>query len=479
MSASSFKVKCIALLVAMGVSTSAWAQLDSHCSPFYGCNNDLQFFDPVDLDIDCRGCCDQCGFFFAYDKIAWSTSGERVEVGDPNTEQRWFQQLPGVPLDPITGDPIAIPTIPNSIQDAIPSADITTGDRFEFGYWDEHGSGWLMSVLKGPDDRQEFTIGLNGGVQDGFQNGLPTPIGDVFVAFRTDPGVLVGFVDLFDTLGPVPFLGDDDNGGGALDGDGQPDDLNGNGIAGYLVPDGNGGFFLVPIDSGDLVQLPVSFGLVNLRNHTQINGFEMMRGKRLDNSHFKVAHQNNHFEWHYGARFLQIDDQFFFQGLGVPDSDFSIGDTQVDQNIVNNIIGPQVGYKWTHNRGRWSINSVGKVLFGFNIRNWDQTGFIAENTTPGNPNSPLYVTPHSFAYGRKDQGFSPTAELRLNVDYRLTDNIKLGAGYTGTFVDNIRRASTHVDYALHDEGRIMGFSNVNEGENIFTNGVNFHIEVTQ
>lgn len=490
MSASSLRITCIALLVAAGVSTSARAQLDDPCSPFYGCNNDLQFFDPVDLDIDCRGCCDQCGFFFAYDKIAWSTSGERIEIGDPTVQQRWFQVLPGVALDPASGLPIAIPVIPNSIQDALPNSDITTGDRFEFGYWDEKGSGWLMSVLKGPDDRQELTLGLNGGFQGGAQNGLQLPIGDVWVGFRTDPGVLAGFVDILDDTGPGFILPDDDNGDDFLDGDDIPDDINNNGVEGHLVQIDDDTFLFVDIDSGDLVEIPISFGIANIRNHTQINGFEMMRGHRLNNRHFKVKHQNNHFEWHYGARFLQIDDEFEFEGLAgrtdgldegdpITGSGFGIGDMLVNTDIVNNIVGPQLGYKWTHSRGRWNLNSVGKFMFGYNIRNWRQRGYIAEDSTPARANSPLYVTPHSYRYGRQDQGFSPTAELRLNVDYRLTDNIKLGAGYTGVFVNNIRRSSAHTDWALHDEGRIMGFRDVNEGENIFTNGVNFHIEVTQ
>ncbi len=482
------KQSCLAILLAFGASSWAQAQLDDPCSPFYGCSNDLRFFEPVDLDLDCRGCCGPCGFYFNYDKIWWATSGERAEIGDPYTEQHMFRLYSAIPLDPKTGDPINPPILPNSITSAIPRATFHNGDRYEFGYWGENGRGWLMSVLNGPDQVQSFTLGSDGGVQGGFQDGNRLPIGDVYVAFRTDPGLLAGFIDLDDGP-PGPdgnILGTDDNDDGTLDGDGFTDDVNDNGqhgadgfdtVAPFNEPDTN--FVGAIPDYGDLVVIPISFGTVNLRNSLSINGFELMHGHRLDNSHFKVAHQNNHFELSYGARFLQLDDQFVMDALGVTNANWSIGDTFVNQTIVNNIVGPQVGYKWAHSRGRWSLDSVGKFMFGYNIRDWEQTGTVAEDATPTRYNHPLYIVPHSFSRGRSDSGFSPAAELRLNLNYRLTDNIKLRLGYTGTFVNNIRRASTHIDYVLYEDGNVMGFRDVNEGEDIFSNGVNLGVEITQ
>ncbi len=487
MSASSLQRTCLALIVAVGVGSAARAQLDDPCSPFYGCCNDMRFFEPVDLDLDCQGCCQQCGFFFNYDKLAWTNTGERVYVGDPYTQQQMFRVYGGIPLDPTTGDPIIPPIIPTSIQNAIPRATWHMGDRYEVGFWSEHGTGFKMSVLNGPDDLQSFNIGLDGGVQGGFQDGNRLPIGDVYIPFRTDPGLLAGFIDLdygvIDADGNI--LGFDRNGDGTLDGDGFTDDWNNNGQHGAdgfdLDGDGEPDTIIIgiPPDYGDMVIIPISFGFVNIRNATKTNGFEFMRTHRLDNSHFKVKHQNNHFEWSYGARFLQLDDQFIVDAFGVTNANWSIGDTTINQQIVNNIVGPQVGYKWIHSRGRWSLDSEGKFLFGYNVRDWTQQGFVAEDATPSRYNHPLFVVPHSFSYGRSDGGFSPTAELRLNLNYRLTDNIKLRLGYTGTFVNNIRRAASHVDYVLYENGNVMGFRDVNEGEDILSNGVNFGVEITQ
>ncbi len=483
MSASSLKPILFTMVVALGVSSTAKAQLDDPCSPFYGCSNDMQFFEPVDLDLDCRGCCEQCGFHFSYEKLAWAITGERVELGDPTAIQRWFNNFDGTPVDPTTGEDILPPVIPNSIMDAVPRASWHTGDRYELGYWHENGTGWLMGILNGPDQEQFETFGLNGGVMGGFQTGLRNPVGDVFVAFRTDPGLLAGFIDRLHDFDVGPgggILPDDENGNGVADGDGIADDLNANNVYG---PDGfslDGVTFLgVPTDYGDLVIIPISFGTVNIKNSTHLNGFELMRAHRIDNSHFKVANQNNHFEWGYGARYLQIDDRFMVDALAVEDSDWSIGNTQINSRIMNNIVGPQVTYKWRHVRGRWQLSSTGRFMWGFNIRDWRQRGFIGEQSIPGQNNSPLMLPTQSFAHGRSDHGFSPTAELRLDLEYRLTDNIRLQLGYTGTFVDNIRRASVHNDYRLNESGNVMGFANVNEGQEIFASGVNGGVVITQ
>ncbi|WP_442485440.1 BBP7 family outer membrane beta-barrel protein [Aeoliella sp. SH292] len=492
MSASSLKATYLALLVMAGFASTVRAQLDDPNSPFYGPSNDMRFFEPVDLDIDGRDSIPRTGFFFQYNKLAWATTGERVEIGDKDTIQRWFQIYDGVPTDPTTGNPIVPPIIPNSIKNAVPRANWSMGDRYEFGFWGEKGGGWLISILNGPDDRQFAQFGLNGGRQGGFQDGLQSPIGDVFVAFRTDPGLLASFVDMHeDAVGPGGgILPDSDAGNGILDGDGIADDINRNGVYG---PDGvriDDEFFIVPTDYGDLVILPISFGLVNIHNTTKFNGFELMRGHRLSNSHFMEKHQNNHFEWGFGARFLQIDDTFQFEGLGVRSDDFgiddnfdnadwSLGDTLINQQITNNIVGPQLSFNWAHQRGRWVLSSAGKFMLGLNVREWKQRGYVGEDLTPGRTNNYLFIPPQSFSHGRSDSGISPTGELRLDLAYMLTDNISLKLGYTGTVVTNIRRASTHVDYVLNEGGNVMGFANVNEGEDILANGVNFGVEITQ
>ncbi|MDA8745897.1 hypothetical protein N9N28_14810, partial [Rubripirellula amarantea] len=299
MSASSLKITCLAMLVAFGVATNAQAQLDDACSPFYGCSNDMRFFEPVDLDLDCRGCGPPCGFFFRYDKMAVATTGERAEIGDPNTDQLVFPIYGGVALDPETGQPIQRPIITNSIRSAVPRAVFDLGDRYEFGYWGEEGKGWAFSILNGPDNIQTFDLGFSAPTDDPDEDDpLFTQLDSVFVSFRTEVGSLAGFLDVVLPDGSID-----------LDGDGFADDFNANsqfGPNGFDTDgDGTPDLFVGAFpDYGDLVTLTTGYTSVRAQNTLKINGFELMRGHRLDNGHFMVKHQNNHFEWGYGARLL-------------------------------------------------------------------------------------------------------------------------------------------------------------------------------
>lgn len=452
MSASKLRLFGVALLLAAGAATRAQAQLDDPNSPFYGPSNDLQWFEPVDLDLDGRGLRDRAGFFFRYEKLYWSVGGERVEVGDPDTVQRQFRIYSAVPLDPETALPINPMLLTNSIESAIPRADFHFGDRYEFGFNDEKGNGWMFSVLDGPDSFQTFNIGL----------GADRLLGDVFVSFRSDLGTFAGFLD--------------------LDGDGFADDPNNNGIHGPdgidLDGDGTPDVLLIgaPPDYDDLVTLTTAFGEVVQRNNTKVNGVEIMRTHRLKNSHYQVSHQNNQFDIFYGARFLQLDDQFVFSG----DGGLFMGETFFDTQIVNNIVGPQVGFQYNRHQGRWRFDSQGRFMLGYNIQNWSQNGFIGGGIFPSDPNSPLYGRAKSFSYGRSEDDLSPMAELRANLSYHLTDSIALKVGWTGTFVDNIRRAGNHVDYAYNADGvgKVMGFRDAGS-EQIFVNGVNFGVEIHQ
>jgi hypothetical protein len=479
MSASKLQYFGLALLVLVGSATVARAQLDEPHSPFYGPANDLQWFEPVDLDLDGRGVRNRPGFFFRYDKIYWAATGERVEVGDPNTVQRQFRLYSAIPLDPESGQVIVPVLLTNSIQNAVPRADFHFGDRYEVGYWGENDNGWLISVLAGFDGHQSFDMGLNGGSQTG-QGGLASPLGDVFVSFRTDVGALAGFLDLDD--GEINgILTDDDDGDGILDGDGLTDDVNDNGQHGadgfdFEEPGNEPDSIIIGVgpDYDDLVTLTTAFGDVNIRNNTKVNGVEIMRMHRLDNSHYQVSHQHNQFDLFYGARFLQIDDQFVFEG----DGGLVLGASTWDTQIVNNIVGPQVGFQYNRHSGRWMFDSQGRFMLGYNAQDWDQIGFIGEDLTPTRPNHPLYMRAKSFSYGKFEDALSPVAELRANLSYHVTDSVSLKLGWTGTFANNISRASNHVDYALYENGKVMGFRDAGN-EQILMNGVNFGIEIVQ
>jgi hypothetical protein len=410
--------------------------------------------------------------------------------------------LPGLnfpalqPIDPVTGRPrnpdtfnfIQRPIYINSIQETGPNASFRSADRIEFGYqMEDHG--WLISVLDGPEQQFGQFYGTNGGAQEN-QGELQSPLGDVYIAFDYEEGLMHGFQDLWQATSIDPsgrVLPDDADGDGILDGDGFADDLDGDGQFGpdgfdtmdpalepdtFPVPAGPPAPLFPsaatgPPDYDDLVELPTAFRTVLVRNAATTNGVELMAMHTLDNRHWQAKYKNyNKVQLLYGVRYLRFRDNF------VVDADGGVlGLSRWDTQIINNVVGPQLGLQWTQQRGRWSGTVNGRFTFGYNISNWDQDGFIGEDLTPGAPNHPLYLRAHSFKYGRRDDDFSPIAEMRMEVAYHVTRSVALKAGWTGMYVGNIYRASTHIRYHIPNMGFLL-----RDPEHVLINGVNGGIE---
>lgn len=340
----------------------------------------------------------------------------------------------------------------------------------------------MVGILNGPPQQQSQLYGTNGGAQEG-QGELQSPLGDVYIAFAYQEGLMHGFQDLIvGAVGTGRVLPADTDGDGILDGDGFADDLDGDsqfGPDGFdtAVPAGvpdafpavgvNGEIESQPPDYDDLVELPTSFRQVLVRNSTTTHGIEVMRTYRLDNNHFMAKNQNQNVYLYYGMRYFRFRDNFVVDTQGGV-----LGQCTWNTQIINNIVGPQVGLNWTRQRGRWRSEVNGRFTFGYNLSNWDQEGFLGEDLTPGRHNHPLYLRAHSFKYGRQDNDFSPLAEMRLGVAYQVTKAMAINAGWSGNYIGSIYRASTHVKYELPN----LGFADLNDVQHVIINGGNIGLE---
>jgi hypothetical protein len=197
-----------------------------------------------------------------------------------------------------------------------------------------------------------------------------------------------------------------------------------------------------------------------------MNGVEAMWTHELTNRHYQAKHQNNHIELAAGARFLQLKDYFGFLADGG-----ILGRTFSDTWLNNNIVGPQVRAKWVNQRARWRTSATTSFMFGYNNQSWEQENGIGAELVPGATNRLLYAQPTYSAHGLSFDQFSPVGELRLEAAYYLTQAFALKAGYTGTYVGNIKRAATSVRYYLPD----MGYKNSGNQE-LISNGVDLGIE---
>ncbi len=404
------------------------------------------------------------GFFFVFDKLNWAFTGERVPIGRQDVVITSTDYYPGAPVAPTQ--------VPNALTDGGPRTDFAWGERYEFGYVVDH-HGWLFSVLDGPKPVYAETFGF-GPVEDPTDGGafnpgqdpdgdppgaLDTsgnPLGSVAIVFAAPAGLLTGWADVFDDDFPDGQQGGvmvDEEG---FDGDGNVDDVNADLVPGFDVVLG------VPVvDFGDLVTFLPTFQSVSVRSDVEFQGVELMKVYR-----FKPTHRGSVVEFYYGARYLRLRDQFRIDTIGGV-----IGDSFWDTQFDNNLVGPQVGIKWFKRRGRWTINAQGRFMFAYNVINQEQVGSIGRSLVPGAVNNPLYFNPTSFQHGKRDDDFSPTAEMRVEASYNLTRSVALQLGYTATFIDNLRRAAPAVNYTLPN----MGFVDAGTQE-IFVSGVNLGVQ---
>ncbi|MEX2315888.1 MAG: BBP7 family outer membrane beta-barrel protein [Pirellulales bacterium] len=468
---------------------------------------DADLFAPAEMDIDGMtiGLEDRGGYFFNFDKLLWSVEGELITVGNkevggrplppvwadhfgffllnpqtlaPIIAQQPIDPVTGRPINPDTRLPIERPFVINSLQETRPDASFRAADRIEFGF-NSGGNGWLVGILQGPKQQQSQLYGTNGGAQE---DSLPNPglnqgpFGDVYIAFDYQPGLMHGFVDVIDgVLGTGRVLPNDLNGDNILEGDGIADDMDADSqygpdgfdlVAPGNIPDTVVLGFETP-DYDDLVEFPTSFRTVLVRNTTTVHGIEVMRTYRLDNNYFMAKNQNRNAYLYYGVRYMRFRDNFVVDTEGGV-----LGQCLWNTQIINNIVGPQVGLNWTQQRGRWRGDINGRFTFGYNLSNWDQEGFIGEDLIAGRHNHPLYLQTHSFKYGRQDHQFSPLAEMRLGVAYQVTKAMAINAGWTGSYVGNVFRASTHVKYELPN----MGFTALEDAQHVIINGGNLGLE---
>jgi len=484
-------------LLLVVLSNNARAQINLPFGPGY-VENDFQMFAPLELDLDNVPEHDRYGYYFSYDKLWWSITGERTTVGDPDVQVLSEIIYADNSIDNL--DPPDPYVIKNGLQNVNPKAAFAFGDRYEFGYVDGC-YGWQIGILDGPDLYETTTYGLGNTPPPGIDpNYLNTEgdgpgtvaggdlkafgFGNTHVNFAAPPGFLLGFRDYLNYLagatigtqgGPLLYVG---NYGAVLEDieDNQitvfriTDDINENGIPGAVVvlvagPDG----VLRPTtltDFGDLHEFNIAFDSVLVHTVTKVDGVEAMWTQVLTNQHYMAKNQNNHLEFSYGARFLRLKDVFDVSATGS-----ILGDSFWNTSFDNQIVGPQVAMKWINQRGRWTLTANAKFLFGYNVQDWSQENGIGTQLIPGATNRLLYGQPTYSTYGLQKQEFSPVGELRVEMAYHVTKSVALKAAYNGTYVGNVRRAAQSVRYYLPDMGYHEGGT-----QDVLINGLSFGAE---
>lgn len=383
-------------------------------------DHDWQPFAPADISEYGNGPHRKYGFFASYERLYWgiskpptATVGSNAAEGlyyEPDADQEIFQR--------------------NSFDTGVFNGDFGWGNRYDLGYVDMNNCGWLVSILS--ELNQNQTYNNPGGV----------------ILFDDPDGLLSNYTD----------VNDDD----------FDDDRNGNNIYGRdgidtdVPPDGEPDEPFFPPDTDDRVRFATNFETVKLTNRVSFNGVELMRTARIPQ-----FHDGSNFELLYGVRFLQVKDRFTILGTGG-----DLDSTFMNTTIENQIVGPQVGFRWSLQRQRWVISAEGRFLAGFNFQNGNQRWtYASEIDTPAIRNA-APLTSNTVRNESTADEFSPTGELRFNSSYYLTKSFALKVGYSILYVDGVQRAADSVVYSLPN----FGITTRNNDGYILANGLSFGIE---
>jgi hypothetical protein len=231
------------------------------------------------------------------------------------------------------------------------------------------------------------------------------------------------------------------------------------GAAGLLGANGSGA--AIVFEQGPAA----GFNFENIHVHNQTNawGLEIMRTWRLEPERIPYAVVC---EWMFGVRYLYFRDIYDFDGF----RNNSEGVWQTKSE--NNLIGPQIGVRFSKQYGPWFISVEPRAFAGFNFQTLNQQGRLPDSIVAAN-------LPAPFNNSQNQEEFSPVGEFRADVAYLLTRKVRTRFGYAGYWIDNLARAPSLVNYSIPVAGLttpVMGFNN-NPSQDSYIQGIYWGIEV--
>jgi len=442
---------------------------------------DLQLFAPADITLYGGDPPPREGYFGSWEWLYWSMSApEKDLIGEPG-------------LVRIVNDQGRVRAQGSTFDTGNLQALWHSGQRFELGYVDGH-YGWWVSGHRIKGHVQEFGRGdtdvafVDQFIELDFFNNDPA----AFPSFSFFPdtkkvGLMQGFVNQTPTVGADNDLDSDGIFGRFFDG-------NGDGVVDPNEPDD----VLQPPfwDLDDVVNLPVTFNEVVIRNRTEMWGVEVMPFYRFD-----PTHRGAHIEMALGARFLRFDDDFDVatQGGFLVDPGADVGGFNGEGEFSpfppitsfwatfarNDIIGPQLAARWFKTYGRLTAVVEGRYTAGFNFQRLRQEGTLGSNplglAQPSigpratQHNAFLRFKPISFNHEEREEEYSNIVELRVKADVQLTRSILFTVGYNGMWMDGIARSSNLVEYKLP----VMGIDVNDNEQNVMLHGVNVGVVVNR
>jgi hypothetical protein len=218
----------------------------------------------------------------------------------------------------------------------------------------------------------------------------------------------------------------------------------------------------IPGDAG-VYTFVDNFNTLVERQVNQMQGVEVNKSWR-----YSTNTNRSVWEMFLGVRYLQFKDWFELDAVGGIYGNFA-----VNSRAINNLVGPQVGVRWSHQEGRWIVRSEGRFMAAANWQNVRLKGNFASLGGPGQ--SPVGLQPVGFTDGDHDTEFSPVGELRVDLAFQITKAIAARVGYTGYVIGGITQGSRRIEYTMP----YFGINENNKMDTAFVNGVTMGIEINR
>ena len=389
----------LALLAVVGSQAVVQAQLFKPFA-FPPVTTDYQFFAPRDLDTYGGRPAYRTGWYASYDRLYWAVSRPNDQIVVRNTPMN-SQSQAGVTQTTLPDGSVQINNPNGSVAvDGEPLAsnklaDFTWGTQFEFGYVDESRKGWAFRLLRvdGPNVNDD---------------------------------VLIERVNRFAT----PDNGAGGGGGGGGGGGAQQGQLT-----------------RPPWEENNPELGARAFLTKNSINVGKLSSFEVNRTWL-----WKPLHNGGTLEPFAGFRYVKFTnlhrrigyDRFDVNGVPIPPTDPSqtVQDsaqsellTTTENFFLNDLVGGQLGIRWTRPYRRW--NFYGDVRgFAFeNFQNWqrnvDNLFTFYDGSNVDDDVTDITRTTQTRASSRNE--FVWGGEVRVNAALEVTRDFALRVGFDWTY----------------------------------------------
>jgi hypothetical protein len=162
-------------------------------------------------------------------------------------------------------------------------------------------------------------------------------------------------------------------------------------------------------------------------------------------------------ETFYGIRYEDYRSTTSLTGSGT-----FIGAASVSTITKNQIIGPQLGFRWDAAAYKFILNVEGRLLGGYNYQTISQGA-----TVPG----PVPVIVRNI----EDEEFAPVGELRVDVVLPINRVVAFRLGYTGILSSGLALASPTVDYPAPG----AGLANIDDEDEVYLSAFTAGIEINR